>query len=271
MHTAADVITCAAGSGRGPEPTGRVPAPRQQQRVRCSFSSVALRLVRPLTMQTETAMTEIANRIVLAEEDPATRAFLAENLTADGYDVLVADDKPSALAKLAVKRPDLVVCDVNGDQRVGRRLPARRRRSAGARRQRVMKRAPLRRSPPPRSGPPPRRTPLTRTTPLPRGRWRKPGRDERAGGRARRPAPRAHRRLAAARTAPRLNDHRQAWNAPGGRNGNFAERLIRAHACSPARSRSEFGGGAHDCVSSVSTVICVCTGTCATAAASHRC
>jgi hypothetical protein len=31
MHTAADVITCAAGSGRGLEPTGRVPAPRQKQ------------------------------------------------------------------------------------------------------------------------------------------------------------------------------------------------------------------------------------------------
>jgi DNA-binding response OmpR family regulator len=29
--------------------------------------------------------------------------------------VLIADDKPSALAKLDAKRPDLVVCDVNGD------------------------------------------------------------------------------------------------------------------------------------------------------------
>jgi DNA-binding response OmpR family regulator len=58
---------------------------------------------------------EPARMILLAEEDPATRAFLADNLTADGYDVLLADDKTAALAKLAAKRPDLVVCDVNGD------------------------------------------------------------------------------------------------------------------------------------------------------------
>ena len=38
--------------------------------------------------------------ILLAEEDAATRAFLADNLTADGYRVLVADDKPAALELL---------------------------------------------------------------------------------------------------------------------------------------------------------------------------
>jgi DNA-binding response OmpR family regulator len=58
---------------------------------------------------------EPARIILVVEEDPATRAFLADNLTADGYDVLLADDKTAALAKLAAKRPDLVVCDVNGD------------------------------------------------------------------------------------------------------------------------------------------------------------
>jgi DNA-binding response OmpR family regulator len=58
---------------------------------------------------------EPARQILIAEEDAATREFLADNLTADDYDVLVADDKPSALAKLDAKRPDLVVCDVNGD------------------------------------------------------------------------------------------------------------------------------------------------------------
>ena len=58
---------------------------------------------------------EPARQILIAEEDAATRAFLADNLTADGYEVLLADDKPSALAKLDSKRPDLVVCDVNGD------------------------------------------------------------------------------------------------------------------------------------------------------------
>jgi DNA-binding response OmpR family regulator len=53
--------------------------------------------------------------ILLAEEDAATRAFLTDNLAADGYRVLVADDKPAALALLESRRPDLVICDVNGD------------------------------------------------------------------------------------------------------------------------------------------------------------
>jgi DNA-binding response OmpR family regulator len=53
--------------------------------------------------------------ILLADEDDATREFLADNLTADGYELLPAEDKPTALALLAAKQPDLVVCDVNGD------------------------------------------------------------------------------------------------------------------------------------------------------------
>jgi DNA-binding response OmpR family regulator len=56
-----------------------------------------------------------ARTILLAEEDPATAGFLADNLIADGYRVLVADDKPAALELLEEQRPDLVLCDVNGD------------------------------------------------------------------------------------------------------------------------------------------------------------
>jgi len=52
--------------------------------------------------------------ILLTEEDPTTRAFLAENLAADGYQVLLADSKQTALAKLETRRPDIVICDVNG-------------------------------------------------------------------------------------------------------------------------------------------------------------
>ena len=52
--------------------------------------------------------------ILLTEEDPTTRAFLAENLAADGYQVLLADSKQAALAKLETRRPDIVICDVNG-------------------------------------------------------------------------------------------------------------------------------------------------------------
>jgi DNA-binding response OmpR family regulator len=58
---------------------------------------------------------EPTRSILLAEEDAAMRAFLTDNLTADGYRVLVADDKPAALQLLETRRPDLVICDVNGD------------------------------------------------------------------------------------------------------------------------------------------------------------
>jgi len=53
--------------------------------------------------------------ILLAEEDADTRTFLADNLTADGYEVMVAGNKATALSLLAVRPPHLVVCDVNGD------------------------------------------------------------------------------------------------------------------------------------------------------------
>ena len=53
--------------------------------------------------------------ILLAEEDDSTRAFLHENLSADGYQVLVAPDRAKALALLSTAHPDLIVVDVNGD------------------------------------------------------------------------------------------------------------------------------------------------------------
>ncbi|MEA2312237.1 MAG: two-component system, OmpR family, response regulator, partial [Solirubrobacteraceae bacterium] len=53
--------------------------------------------------------------ILLAAEDHALRAFLADNLSADGYRVLVAEDKPGALALLAAKHPALAILDINGD------------------------------------------------------------------------------------------------------------------------------------------------------------
>jgi DNA-binding response OmpR family regulator len=52
--------------------------------------------------------------ILLAEEHDATRAFLQDNLTADGYRVLVAPDRAKALALLSTAHPDLIVVDVNG-------------------------------------------------------------------------------------------------------------------------------------------------------------
>ncbi len=51
--------------------------------------------------------------ILLVEEDAVCRGFLADNLTADGYEVILAADKTEAIAKLRLA-PDLVLCDVNG-------------------------------------------------------------------------------------------------------------------------------------------------------------
>src|SRR4051812_14061330 len=57
---------------------------------------------------------EPTRSILLAEEDAVTRAFLADNLTADGFTVICAANKATALERLAAQRPDLVLCDVNG-------------------------------------------------------------------------------------------------------------------------------------------------------------
>jgi DNA-binding response OmpR family regulator len=53
-------------------------------------------------------------RILLAEEDDATRVFLAENLSADGFTVDAVGDYTAALARLRTTTPDLVLVDVNG-------------------------------------------------------------------------------------------------------------------------------------------------------------
>jgi DNA-binding response OmpR family regulator len=53
--------------------------------------------------------------ILLAEEDHVIRTFLGDNLTADGYEILIAEDRAGALELLETERPDLVVCDVNGE------------------------------------------------------------------------------------------------------------------------------------------------------------
>ncbi len=53
--------------------------------------------------------------ILVAEDHSATRNFLIDNLAADGYGTLAAEDRAKALALLDVEHPDLVVVDVNGD------------------------------------------------------------------------------------------------------------------------------------------------------------
>jgi DNA-binding response OmpR family regulator len=59
-------------------------------------------------------MSMTTSTILLAEEHDATRAFLADNLTADGYRVLIAPDRAKAVALLSTAHPDLIIVDING-------------------------------------------------------------------------------------------------------------------------------------------------------------
>jgi DNA-binding response OmpR family regulator len=50
--------------------------------------------------------------ILVVEDDAATRTFLADNLTADGYELFVAESAHDALRQLEAKFPDLVLVDL---------------------------------------------------------------------------------------------------------------------------------------------------------------
>jgi DNA-binding response OmpR family regulator len=50
--------------------------------------------------------------LLIAEDDAATRTFLADELTADGYELLTCDTASDALRLLGTKFPDLVILDV---------------------------------------------------------------------------------------------------------------------------------------------------------------
>src|SRR3954452_16806626 len=50
--------------------------------------------------------------LLLVEDDPLIRSFLADNLTADGYELLVCGTVRDELRALEYQRPDLAVVDV---------------------------------------------------------------------------------------------------------------------------------------------------------------
>jgi DNA-binding response OmpR family regulator len=58
-------------------------------------------------------MSDDAFTLLVVEDDEATRTFLADNLTADGFDLLVADCAREGLRMIEQKFPDLVLVDVN--------------------------------------------------------------------------------------------------------------------------------------------------------------
>jgi DNA-binding response OmpR family regulator len=57
-------------------------------------------------------MHDDASTILLVEDDDATRTYLADNLAADGYDLLAADCARDGLRLLETKFPDLAIVDV---------------------------------------------------------------------------------------------------------------------------------------------------------------
>ena len=58
-------------------------------------------------------MTESPASVLIVEDDEPVRSFLADNLTADGYEVLLAGCIRDAVRQLEYKKPDVVLLDVN--------------------------------------------------------------------------------------------------------------------------------------------------------------
>jgi DNA-binding NarL/FixJ family response regulator len=52
------------------------------------------------------------NSILIIEDDDTTQLFMEKVLTFEGFDVRIASDGESGVAKLREKRPDLVLCDI---------------------------------------------------------------------------------------------------------------------------------------------------------------
>jgi len=86
-------------------------------------------------------MTEPAS-ILVVEDDVPTRTFLADNLTADGYDLLVAATLGDALRTLEYHRVDLAVVDIGLPDGSGLEL-LRKVREAGGPGSRIDARLPL--------------------------------------------------------------------------------------------------------------------------------
>ena len=72
-----------------------------------------------------------ASTILVVEDDDATRTFLADNLAADGYDLLVADCAADGLRLLERKFPDLALVDLGLPDASGFELLRRVRASDG--------------------------------------------------------------------------------------------------------------------------------------------
>jgi DNA-binding response OmpR family regulator len=67
-------------------------------------------------------MESAAATLLLVEDDPATRRFLADNLSADGYELLEADGADDAHRLMETRFPDLAIVDLGLPDRDGLEL-----------------------------------------------------------------------------------------------------------------------------------------------------
>jgi DNA-binding response OmpR family regulator len=70
-------------------------------------------------------------RLLLVEDDPVLRTFLADNLVADGYELLLADNVRGALRELEAGGPDLAIVDLGLPDGSGLELIGRVRAADG--------------------------------------------------------------------------------------------------------------------------------------------
>ncbi|MFN8173719.1 MAG: response regulator transcription factor [Solirubrobacteraceae bacterium] len=64
-------------------------------------------------------MNDDAHTLLVVEDDATTRTFLADNLTADGYEMLVAGNAADALRLIEERYPDLAIVDLGLPDRDG--------------------------------------------------------------------------------------------------------------------------------------------------------
>jgi DNA-binding response OmpR family regulator len=76
-------------------------------------------------------MTDAPATLLLVEDDPLVRSFLGDNLTADGYDVVVAESVRDGLRLLVHRRPDLAIVDLGLPDGSGLELVRRVREADG--------------------------------------------------------------------------------------------------------------------------------------------
>src|ERR671922_2612744 len=76
-------------------------------------------------------MSSDAPTILLVEDDPVLRTFLADNLTADGYEVVPAEGVREGLRELEYGRPDLAIVDLGLPDGSGLELIGRVRAADG--------------------------------------------------------------------------------------------------------------------------------------------